>query len=80
METSGEQIMLINVKVKTNSSKQAIENFGDNRYLIYLKSAPENNKANVELINFLSKEFGVPPKSIKIKFGQSSDNKLIEIM
>jgi len=72
--------MLINVKVKTNSSKQSIENFGDGRYLIYLKSEPENNKANIELINFLSKHFGVPPKSIKIKFGQSSDKKLVEIL
>jgi uncharacterized protein (TIGR00251 family) len=79
METSRGEIMLINVKVKTNSSKQSIENFGDNRYLVYLKSVPENNKANIELINFLSKEFGVSPKSIKIKFGQSSDKKLIEI-
>ncbi len=72
--------MLINIKVKTNSSKQKIENFGGGRYLIYLKSEPENNKANIELINFLSKEFGVSPKSIKIKFGQTSDKKLIEIL
>ena len=72
--------MIINVKVKPNSSKQSIENFGDRRYLIYLKSAPENDKANIELINFLSKEFGVPPKSIKIKFGQNSDKKLVEIL
>jgi hypothetical protein len=72
--------MIINIKVKPNSSKQSIENFGDGRYLVYLKSSPENNKANLELINFLSKEFGVPPKSIKIKFGQSSDKKLVEII
>jgi uncharacterized protein (TIGR00251 family) len=71
--------MILNVKVKPNSSKQEIENFGDNRYLIYLKSAPENNKANIELINLLSKELGVPSKSIKIKFGQTSDKKIIEI-
>ena len=79
-ETGGVVAMIINVKVKTNSSKQKIENFGGGRYLIYLESAPENNKANIELINFLSKEFGVPPKSIKIKFGQTSDKKLIEIL
>jgi uncharacterized protein len=72
--------MIINVKVKPNSSKQKIENFGGERYLIYLKSEPENNRANIELINFLSKEFGVPTKSIKIKFGQTSDKKIIEIL
>ena len=37
---------IINVKVKPNSSKQEVESFGDNRYLVYLKSEPENNKAN----------------------------------
>ncbi len=70
---------IINVKVKTNSSKQEVESFGGGRYLVYLKSAPENNKANEELIKILSKELGVPPQSIKIKFGQTSDKKLIEI-
>jgi uncharacterized protein len=70
---------IINVKVKPNSSKQEVENFGGGRYLVYLKSEPENNKANIELINILSKELGVPPKSIKIKFGQTSDKKIIEI-
>ena len=71
--------MLLNIKVKPNSSKQSIENFGDNRYLVYLKSPPENDKANIELINFLSKEFGTPHKSIVIKVGRTSDKKIIEI-
>ncbi len=71
--------MIIHVKVKPNSSKQKIENFGGGRYLINLKSAPENDKANIELINLLSKELGVPPKSIHIKFGRTSDKKIIEI-
>lgn len=71
--------MLLHIKVKPNSSKQSIESFGDNRYLVYLKSAPENDKANTELINFLSKEFGTPHKNINIKFGRTSDKKIIEI-
>jgi len=71
--------MIIHVKVKPNSSKQKIESFGGGRYLIYLKSSPENDKANIELINLLSKEMGVPPKSFTIKFGRTSDKKIIEI-
>jgi len=71
--------MIINVKVKPNSSKREIESFGNNRYLAYLKEPPENDRANLELINLLSKELGVPPKSIKIKFGRTSNDKLIEI-
>ncbi len=71
--------MIIHVKVKTNSSKQKIENFGGGRYLVYLKSAPENDKANIELINLLSKELGVPAQSFRIKLGRTSDKKMIEI-
>ena len=71
--------MIIHVNVKTNSSKPHVESFGGGRYLVYVKSAPENNEANVEVIKILSKELGVPPNSIKIKFGQTSNKKLIEI-
>ena len=71
--------MIIHVKIKPNSSKQKIENLGDSKYLIYVKSAPENDKANIEMINLLSKELGVPSKSISIKFGRTSNKKIIEI-
>lgn len=71
--------MILRVKVKPNSSKREVENFGNGRYLVYLKSVPENDKANMELINLLSKELGVPPKSLQIKFGRTSNEKIIEI-
>ncbi len=71
--------MIINVKVKPNSSKREIESFGDNRYLVHLKEPPENDRANIELINLLSKELGVPPKSLQIKFGRTGNEKIIEI-
>ena len=71
--------MIINVKAKPNSGKQSIESFGAGRYLVYLKSPAENDKANIELINLLSKHLGVPASSIKIKTGRSFGEKLIEI-
>jgi len=45
----------IQVRVKTNCSEQKIENFGERHYLVYLKSSPEDNKANIELLNMMSK-------------------------
>jgi uncharacterized protein len=72
--------MIIKVKVKASSSKQEIESFGDGHYLIYLKEPAENNRANIELLNFLSKHFGTPVGKIKIKSGLSSPEKLIELM
>ncbi len=71
--------MKIHVKVKPNSSKQEVENFWNGRYLVYAKSPLENDKANIEMLKLLSKELGVPSKSLNIKFGRSSDEKIIEI-
>ncbi|MEM3405830.1 MAG: hypothetical protein QW117_02580 [Candidatus Pacearchaeota archaeon] len=45
--------MKIYVKVKPNSSKQEIVEFGNYRYLVYLKNEAKNNEANIELINLL---------------------------
>ena len=64
--------MIIKVKAKPNSSKEKIENFWNNRYLIYLTEPAENNKTNIELIKILSRHFGTPPSRIKIKFGLNS--------
>jgi uncharacterized protein len=71
--------VIINVRVKANHSEQKIESFGDLRYLVYLKSEPENNKANIELINLLSHYFKIPAKNIKIKSGLTSRDKIIEL-
>jgi len=71
--------MIIHVKVKPNSSERKIISFGNNRYLIYLTSPAEDNEANIELINFLSKHFTTPVKNIKIKFGMTGTEKVIDI-
>jgi uncharacterized protein (TIGR00251 family) len=71
--------MIIHVKVKPNSGKKGMESFGDNRHLVYLKEPPENGRANIELINFLAKQFVTPANRIRIKSGLNSYNKVIEI-
>jgi uncharacterized protein YggU (UPF0235/DUF167 family) len=72
--------MKFQVKVKTNSSEPRIEDFGDHRYLVYLKASPENNEANVELLNLMSKHLGVPAAKIKIISGLTNNIKTLEIV
>lgn len=67
--------MIIYVKVKPSSGKQEITREGDS-YLVYLKSPPENNKANVELLKLLQTYFKA---KVRIKSGLTSRNKIIEI-
>ncbi len=71
--------MILYVKVKPSSKKESIEKISDAKYKIELKEPPENNKANIALINLLAKYLKVPAKNIKIKTS-SSRNKIIEII
>ena len=66
------------IRVKTGCSEQSIAEFGDHRYLIYLKSRAENNEANIELLKLFAKHIGVPSTKLKIVSGLSSRDKVLE--
>lgn len=68
--------MRINVKVRPLSGRQDIIKLDEKHFMIYLKSAPEDNKANSELIKLLHKYF---KKEVVIKSGLTSKNKIVEI-
>lgn len=68
--------MILKIKVKPNSNKQEIEKIDEDNYKISLKSKPEDNKANIELIKMLKKHFG---KDVKIIKGLKSKNKIVEV-
>lgn len=70
--------MIINVKVKPNSKEEKVEKSSENDYLICVKEPAEDNKANIRVINLLSKQLGVNHKDIKIKNSKSRD-KLVEV-
>lgn len=70
--------MLIHVKVKPNSEKEEIVELSDGEYLVYLKEAAEDGKANRRLINILAKKFGVHFSKVKIKNPKSRD-KVVEV-
>jgi uncharacterized protein (TIGR00251 family) len=67
--------MKIYVKVKPSSGKQEIIRDGDS-YVVSLKSPPEDNKANIELVKLLHDYF---KSKVRIKSGLTSRNKIIEI-
>lgn len=70
--------MIIKVKVKPNSNKNEIIKIDENNYKAQITEPAEDNKANIKLINLLSKEFNVSFKNIKIK-NPTSRNKIVEI-
>ncbi|MEK6873763.1 MAG: DUF167 domain-containing protein [Nanoarchaeota archaeon] len=72
--------MIISVKVKPKSGKQEMIKIDDNMYLVYLKSEPEDNKANIELISLVSKYFNTNHSNVIIKRGLRSRNKILEVL
>lgn len=73
----------IRIKVKPNSPKtETISQTEDENGLtlkINIKAKPEKNKANIELIRFLSKETKIPKENIKIISGATDRTKLIKL-
>lgn len=62
---------------KPNSRKNEVIGYNKEKgaYIITIKEKAEDNKVNIELIRFLSKELG---KRVRIKSGFSSRIKIIE--
>ena len=69
--------MIISVKVFPKSGRAEIIKIKNSEYKVYLKSAPENNKANLELLKVLKRYF---KKDVSIKLGHTSRNKVVEVL
>ena len=69
--------MKLNIKVYPKAKKQELEKISETEYKAYLKSLPENNKANIELLKLLKKELKM--NHINLIKGRTSKNKIIEV-
>ncbi len=68
---------IIKFFVKPSSSKNSIEGLFNDEIKIKICAPPEKNKANKELIKFLSNKLRIPKKDIKIISGIQSNHKQI---
>lgn len=67
---------LINVTVNPGAKKNRIIEQHDNMMKVDIKAAPENGKANLELIAFLQKQTGCCATIIR---GKTSKKKLVRL-
>lgn len=65
------------VLVKPSAKKDEILSSEEGMYHISLKAPPEDNKANIALVKFLSKHL---KKQVRIVSGFTSKKKIIEIL
>ena len=71
--------ILIKIKAVPNSSKNEICGLYDNALKVKIKAPAVENKANEELIKFLSKLLKLPKSSITLKSGETAKLKTIYI-
>ncbi len=69
----------LNIKVEPRSSTKGISGIRGNTLKVRVNAPPVGGAANEELVEILSKEFGVRKTAIRIMRGSSSKEKVIEI-
>jgi len=76
--TDGDTIRL-EIKAIPGASKTELAGIKDGRLRIRLAAAPEDGKANAELLNFLSRALGCPKRDLRIISGEKSRLKAIAL-
>jgi uncharacterized protein (TIGR00251 family) len=67
----------LQVKVKPNARENKIIEQTADRLTVSIAAPPEDNKANIELIKFLSRQL---KKQVRIVSGFGSKTKIVEIL
>ncbi|MDR2941550.1 MAG: DUF167 domain-containing protein [Treponema sp.] len=69
----------LEIKAVPGASKTEFAGVKDGRLRVRIAAAPEDGKANAELINFLSKSFDCPKRDLRILAGEKSRLKIIAL-
>ncbi|MFP5471629.1 MAG: DUF167 domain-containing protein [Bacteroidia bacterium] len=71
--------MVIHVEAKPNASKTEIISFQENTLKIKIAAPAVDDKANKQLVAFLSKQLKIPKSKIIIAKGNTSRHKKVDI-
>jgi len=74
----GSEIRL-EIKAVPGASKTELAGIKDDRLRIRLAAAPEDGKANAELLNFLSKTLDCPKRDLRLLSGEKSRLKAVAL-
>ncbi len=71
--------MRIFVKVKPNAREYRTERIDDSHFNVAVKEPPSEGKANLAVIEELSRYLGVPKSRVRIVHGLTAKQKTVEI-
>ncbi len=72
--------MKISVRVKPNARKNEVRELEKNSYLVSVAAPPVEGKANEKIIEVLAEYFGKPKRCFSIIGGETSKQKIIEVV
>lgn len=70
---------IIAIKVTPNAKANQIIGFVDNTLKVKIKAPAQEGKANIALVEFLAKSWGIPQRQIRILRGETTRNKTLEV-
>ena len=71
--------MKLNVVVKSNARKNAVETREDGSLVVYVSTPPIEGRANERLVEVLAEHFGRPRRDIVIVSGLRGKRKIVEV-
>jgi uncharacterized protein (TIGR00251 family) len=69
----------LDIKVTPGASKNEILDVRESRLRIRIAAAPEDGKANTELVSFLAKTLGIAKKDVSVIHGEKSRLKTVAL-
>ena len=72
-------MQIIEVKVKTNASKNEVKLIDNKKFFVKTTATPEKEKANKQVILLLAKFYKISKNQLEIARGIKSKNKVIKI-
>ena len=72
-------MQIIEVKVKTNASKNEVKLIDNKKFFVKTTATPEKGKANKQVILLLAKFYKISKNQLEIVRGLKSKNKVIKI-
>lgn len=72
--------MRISVKVKPNAKKDTVEKVSEDNYIVFVKAKPQDGKANYAAREMLADYFSIPKARVILLKGETSKNKIFEII
>ena len=72
--------MRLFIKVKTRSKKPGVEKLDESNFVVRVKEAPVEGRANEAVIKALAENLKMAGWRIKILSGSTSSNKVVEII